>query len=47
MGIFRDSDGNRNYGKLKGKTYYWYSERGGVYQFNEYNSIYYWFCLER
>ena len=47
MGYFMDGDGKRNYGKLNGKTYYWYSERGGVYQFNENNSIYYWFCLER
>ena len=47
MGIFWDSDGKRNYGKLNGKTYYWYSERGGAYQFNEANLTYYWFCLER
>ena len=47
IGLFYDRDGYRNYGKLNGKIYYWYSERGGVYQFNENNSIYYWFCLER
>ena len=47
MGIFYDSDGKRSYGKLNGKTYYWYNERGGTYQFNEANFTYYWFCLER
>ena len=47
MGHFIDKDGKRNYGKLNGKTYYWYSERGGTYQFNEANLTYYWFCLER
>lgn len=47
IGFFYDRDGYRNYGKLNEKTYSWYSERGEVYQFNENNSIYYWFCLER
>lgn len=47
VGYFYYKDGKRNYGKLNGKTYSWYSERGGTYQFNQKDSVYYWFCLER
>ena len=47
IGVFYDRDGYRNYGKLNGKTYSWYSESGGAAQFNETNLTYYWFCLER